>query len=229
MLLEKFSIQEISRQIRTNEKTLHEINEYLPCHSHINSTEDFSILETDCKMTDYFDMSMECINNAGFEFLQRIVNKGDLNNAINANMYYLQNLETETHVSFFQRIKFNQISEEQNFYTRGRILDAKRIFNLSIPIHNIHLFHHKMSDICEHTDFVRANTGRYNQLTKRELTIAEKLAKGDTMQKVSEELTISIHTLKNHKTNIYKKMNVKNYFEFYNFASKFKLIGLNEY
>lgn len=229
MLLEKFSIQEISRQILTKEKTLHEVNEHLPCHSHINSIEDFSIIETDKKMLNYFDMSIESINNAGFELLQRVVHRDDLNNAVNVNMHYLQNLDTMTHVSFFQRATFNQNSEEQNFYTRGRALDSKRIFNLSIPIHDIGLFHHKISDICEHTTFVKANIERYNQLTKRELIIAKNLLKGSNMREIAKELHISIHTLKNHKTSIYKKMNVKNYFEFYNFANKFKLIELNEY
>lgn len=49
-----------------------------------------------------------------------------------------------------------------------------------------------------------------HNFTSREYEIVELLAKGDTNQQISEKLNISIHTVKSHLLNIYKKANVGN-------------------
>ena len=72
-MFEQFSIQEISRQIKSNEKTIEEITQHIPCHLHINSLENFSIIETDSKLIEYFDMDIEEINREGFSYLKKIL------------------------------------------------------------------------------------------------------------------------------------------------------------
>ena len=69
-MFEQFSIQEISRQIQSNEKTIEEISQHFPCYLHLNSLEDFSILETDSKLVSYFEMDIEEVNKLGFNYVQ---------------------------------------------------------------------------------------------------------------------------------------------------------------
>ena len=48
------------------------------------------------------------------------------------------------------------------------------------------------------------------QLTKRETEVAELVVSGLTNQKIAEKLHISIHTVQFHRSNILKKLNLKN-------------------
>lgn len=52
-------------------------------------------------------------------------------------------------------------------------------------------------------------TEHYN-LTKRESTILRRLMQGQNNNQISEELGISVNTLKKHVLNIYRKLNINN-------------------
>ena len=221
-MFEQFSIQEVSRQIKAGEKPIEEITEHIPCHLHINSLEDFSVIETDPKLLEYFGIDMEELNREGFAYLQRTVHPQDLTNAVNVNLDYLNNQDSMTHVSFFQRVTFPS-HKEMLYYTRGKVLDDKRILNLSVPVHDLELFNQSITDIYENVNFIKDNLERFNLLTQKEIEVCKYLCGGGSLQDVADALGVSVHTVKNHKINIYRKMNVHSFFRFYDFAVKFKI------
>ena len=53
-------------------------------------------------------------------------------------------------------------------------------------------------------------------LTTTELKLAELLSKGSTKKDIADELNVSIHTVKTHFKNIYKKLNVSSATELLN-------------
>jgi len=63
-----------------------------------------------------------------------------------------------------------------------------------------------------------------NNLTKRELEVVEYTAKGLSNSDIANKLYISTKTAENHRTNIYRKLNVKNAIELANSARKAGLI-----
>ncbi|WP_291727169.1 helix-turn-helix transcriptional regulator [Bernardetia sp.] len=221
-MFEKFSIQEVSRQIQAGEKSIEEITRHIPCHLHINSLEDFSVIETDPKLIEYFDIDIQELNKQGFVFLQKTVHPQDLVNAVNANLEYIENQDEMTHVSFFQRVTYPS-HREKLYYTRGKVLDDKRILNLSVPVHDLELFNQSINDIYENVNFIKENLERFSLLTKKEIEVCRYLCGGGSLQDVADAMGVSIHTIKNHKINIYRKMNVHSFFRFYNFAVKFKI------
>lgn len=221
-MLHHFNIQEISRRVRDNENSIEEISSFLPCYMHINSTTDFSLIETDQSLLQFFQKTKEEINAGGFELLQNTVHSDDLMNAATQTTHYLEHSENLNNVSFFQRIRFPEI-DEQFYFTRGKILDNARILNLSIPLENASLFNHKVLDLFENASYIQRNIGKFNQLTQREIDVCRALCQGENLSQVADQMKISRHTIKNHKSNIYRKLEVRNYFEFYYFATKFKL------
>lgn len=223
-MLHHFNIQEISRRVRDNENSIEEISSFLPCYMHINSTNDFSLIETDQSLLQFFQKSKEEINAGGFELLQNIVHSEDLINAAAQTTHYLERSGVQNNVSFFQRIRFPEI-DEQFYFTRGKLLDNERILNLSIPLENASLFNHRVLDLFENASFIQRNIGRFNQLTQREIDVCRALCQGDNLNEVADQMNVSRHTIKNHKSNIYRKLEVRNYFEFYYFATKFKLVN----
>ncbi|WP_375562821.1 helix-turn-helix transcriptional regulator [Bernardetia sp. OM2101] len=221
-MFDQFSIQEVSRQIKAGEKSIEEITRHIPCHLHINSLEDFSVIETDTKLLEYFDIDIEELNREGFTYLQKTVHPQDLTNAVNVNLDYITNQEEMTHVSFFQRVTYPS-HREMLYYTRGKILDDSRILNLSVPVQDLELFNQSINDIYDNVNFIKENLERFSLLTKKEIEVCKYLCGGNSLQGVADAMGVSTHTIKNHKINIYRKMNVHSFFRFYNFAVKFKI------
>jgi DNA-binding CsgD family transcriptional regulator len=61
-----------------------------------------------------------------------------------------------------------------------------------------------------------------HRLSKREQEIALLLLQGDTNKSIEERLFISVHTVKNHIYNIYRKLGVKNRLQLTNIFQDFK-------
>ena len=64
-------------------------------------------------------------------------------------------------------------------------------------------------------------------LTPREMAVIDLVVKGFTNQKIAEQLSIAPKTVDNHRTNIFKKLNISNAVELVEFARKHGLM-LNE-
>lgn len=222
-MMARYSVQEIVRRVQSEKDGIETLSEFLPCYMHINSLQDFSLLETDRSLLNHFQMDMESIKAGGFALLEKVVHPQDLANAVKVNQEYLENSSEQSHVSFFQRIVFPETGKEQFYFTRGKVLDADRILNISIPLQDSELFNHRVFDLYENANFIRGNIHKFNLLTEREVTVCKLLCEDATLQSVADKLGVSKHTVKNHKTNIYRKLEVRNYFEFYFFAQRFKL------
>ena len=222
-MVEQFSILEISRRVRTGQDSIYELSAHLPCHFHINSIHDFSLLEISPVLQELLQMSAAELQVTGPELLEQIVHPSDLKNAIRLNQSYLAEIDSRSHISFFQRLTFPKKPEPHFFFTRGKLLDQNRILNMSLPLHHSSLFNHKVLELYENAQFIRDHIHKFNRLTEREITVCKTLCNGENLSEVALLLGVSKHTAKNHRTNIYRKLEVKNFFEFYYFASRFKL------
>lgn len=217
-----FSIHEIARQISNNEKSIDEVSETLPCYLHINDLSDFSVLDTDKKILDFYKISIEEIREQGFEILKEYVHQDYLVHAVNANMDYIERHEELNYVSFLQRI-CNVGVQDQVFHSKGKIIEGNRILNVSISMTDMEFFNKSIFDICDDTMLMKRKSPFFDRLTKKEITISKELVHGNNLQEISNKLGCSSHTVRHHKNNIYRKLEVKNYFEFYNFIKNFKI------
>lgn len=217
-----FSIHEIARQISSNEKSIDEVSETLPCYLHINDLSDFSVLDTDKKILDFYKISVEEIREQGFEIVKKYVHKDYLVHAVNANMDYIERQEDLNYVSFLQRICRTGM-EDQIFHSKGKIIEGNRILNVSISMTDIEFFNRSIFDICDDTMLMKRKSPFFDRLTKKEITVSKELVHGNNIREISEKLGCSSHTVRHHKSNIYRKLEVKNYFEFYGFIKNFKI------
>ncbi|WP_026898279.1 response regulator transcription factor [Daejeonella oryzae] len=65
---------------------------------------------------------------------------------------------------------------------------------------------------------------KFQLLTRREKEIIRLIADGHTSMNISNGLFISIHTVNNHRKNIYKKLQTNNIAILIRFAVKFNLV-----
>ena len=63
----------------------------------------------------------------------------------------------------------------------------------------------------------------YSQISKREKEIIRLLVKGNTLKEIAQHLNISELTIKTHRQNIYRKLNISSITELFRFATAFLL------
>ncbi|MEA2042347.1 MAG: response regulator transcription factor [Bacteroidota bacterium] len=111
--------------------------------------------------------------------------------------------------------------DKKLFVKKARLLKATGYFSKDATIQELREFileeqHNKfvMSKGLEReANTVRSdfdNFVRIMELTERETEIVKLIAKGDETKEIAEELFLSIWTVKTHRKNIYKKLNIKN-------------------
>lgn len=66
----------------------------------------------------------------------------------------------------------------------------------------------------------------YESLTAREQEIMRLLAEGFSVKKIAQSLFISFRTVENHRTSIFRKLNVKNAAELVHYATRLGIIDL---
>lgn len=67
----------------------------------------------------------------------------------------------------------------------------------------------------------------YATLTAREQEIMRLLAQGNSVRKVAQMLFISKKTVENHRTSIFKKLNINNSVELVHYATRIGLIDID--
>ncbi len=106
-----------------------------------------------------------------------------------ANAYLLKNASNEEILAALAQ------SNETDFYVTGAIqheMDRKKMYR--------DRFVQKM------------------KLTRRELEIIEKLARGESSQEIAEQLFLSPHTVETHRKNIFRKLEINNIADLVRFA-----------
>lgn len=67
----------------------------------------------------------------------------------------------------------------------------------------------------------------YAMLTNREQEVFRLLALGDTVVKIGEKMGLSPKTIENHRSNIFKKLDFKKYYDLYQYARRIGIIDPN--
>ena len=95
---------------------------------------------------------------------------------------------------------------------KGFVLKKSNKFELQQAISNVFEGSNYFSqEILQKLSFQSAHSLKGNEnITNREMEILQLICKGLTTQEISEKLFISFNTVETHRTNIFRKSNVKN-------------------
>jgi len=78
-------------------------------------------------------------------------------------------------------------------------------------------------DLIEENDFIKKNIERYSTLTKREKEILKLYSSGQKPKEISDQLFISLHTVKTHWRNIKKKLQINSFNDIVKYTKAFDL------
>jgi DNA-binding CsgD family transcriptional regulator len=101
---------------------------------------------------------------------------------------------------------------------------SKAIIQVEVPIDSLPHSLHAIKSHMDKMKFMRENWITFSRLSKRELGVLRLLVKGLQHSEISAKLFISDKTVKTHRQNIIKKLDVKHMVDLYKYADVFGLI-----
>lgn len=78
-------------------------------------------------------------------------------------------------------------------------------------------------DLIEENDFIKTNIDKYALLTKREKEVLKLMSTGKKHQEISDQLFLSLHTVRTHWRNIKEKLQITSFNEIIKYTKAFNL------
>lgn len=175
-------------------------------------------------------ISMEELHAMGEDYFPRFFNMEDANEYLPKFLELMNQHDMSKIYSFFQQVRPSPSEPWQWYSSSVKILakdeEGKPLLSVTfaVPVNPLHHLSHKTSRLLEENNFLRRHFKEFSSLTLREKEIAGELALGLSAVEVSEKLHITLDTVKTHRKNIYRKLNIGTSHQLQEYARAFDLI-----
>lgn len=218
-------LYQINTLITQNILSLNDLEDLIPGWFHLNSVEDFSLTGIGDKLCSYFEIDEKEVYEMGFEFLARITDPETQKTAIPVLTNLVKANDETKVVGFIQRIRKNETSDYELFYTTSKILNqAGCIISVTNQLRKLHDMYSKIEKIFEDNIILKKYYSRFSKLSKQEKRILKLIAEGYTSREIAHKIFISKLTVDKHRQNITKKMEIKRVAELIKIARAFNLV-----
>jgi DNA-binding CsgD family transcriptional regulator len=214
-------IYQLAKLLQTQPEIFYQVAEYLP----------FVIFQSERE-----SLNWHWGNNFGLEYFE--VNKGeapDLSTlakksnpeVLEHNIMKIKDFEKKNDksamCSYFQLFEFE--NKNQWVYSSKIINCNNSFFSLSYFLEDFSGFGAYIHEVLD-TTFSDVNAWKkFQALSKKEKKILQLIAQGKSAKDIAKATFTSEHTVRTHRKNIYRKIDVKNLYGLIKFAESFKLLG----
>lgn len=191
---------------------------------HINSLNDFAIKYINQYGEEGYGLSLEEIVEMGEKFIQEIFEQGTLEYFSRPLIQMVQENDRSKIVSFFQRVRRYKGSEYEWLLTTSKYLkDRNESISISQEVSGMDGSIKAITKLLDDNLYIRKNMKKFSSLTKREKQILKMVAQGLSTREVAEKLFLSPQTVKTHRKNISKKLNLDRVIDWEYFANAFEI------
>ena len=175
-------------------------------------------------------INLEELKTLNADYHKRFFNEEDAKDYVPKMLEMVEKNNIDYIYSFFQQVRSSEKHPWQWYISTIKILlrDEMEKPLLSItfaaPIDTLHHVTNKVSRLLEENNFLRLHFKEFSLLTNREKEIIKYLASGSASKQISEQLNITVYTVKTHRKNIYIKLNINTVFELQEYARAFDLV-----
>jgi len=179
---------------------------------------------------EFLGFTLKEIQDMGSEYHEKFFDPEESKDYLQKISDLLHSQDDSRILSFFQQVRKPGSENWSWFMTTIRILLKDKTGNplltitTAFPIDPEHQITVKVSRLLEENNFLRKNAGNFARLSPREKEILQLMALGNGSQEISEQLFISLNTVKTHRKNVYQKLNLKNTYDLNVYARAFDLI-----
>tara|TARA_R110002049_G_scaffold300838_1_gene492464 strand:- start:653 stop:1345 length:693 start_codon:yes stop_codon:yes gene_type:complete len=202
-------------------RTFHQLVDYIPTALHINRKDNFNITYANHKLIKR-GQELENLVEKGTRYLKEISCPILMQNAINkANNFKLID-DRQATCTYTQHLKVN--NKMTYFYTNKLHLNDNLYFNASTFLDEIVGISKLVTSIFSSLQTNQTSWLQFQSLTKQEKNIIKLLADGNSNQMIANLNFTSIHTVKSHRKNIYRKLNINSVTELVKFSYAMDLL-----
>lgn len=223
----------IRQLIEAKVKAFAELAEDLPVYIiHELSSGNNGVVYMSPKGLESLGISLEAVRNMGAEYYALFFNPEDaINYLANWNRFIADPGNKGVWFTFFQQVNIRNCEIPVWFLSASTVIayDTKNhlpLFSLTLALR----MHQHMPIIpklerlvSEHT-FLKDNLDLYTTLTKKERELLRLMALGRTPKEIAEQLSNSEKTVRTHRRNIKRKLQVKKEVDLVYFAQAFNLV-----
>lgn len=179
---------------------------------------------------NYLGISLDAVQELGFDYYARFFNAEDAKDYVPKILGLLQRNNDEEFVSFFQQVRPADSNNWAWYLSATKIFFrndiGKPICTLThaLPVDAQHHMAAKAQRLLEENNFLRSHYAVFNLISKREREVLRLMALGESSPEMAGKLNISEKTVKTHRKNIRRKLNVENNYDIMRFAQAFDLI-----
>ncbi len=215
----------LDKQINQKKLTMDESMDLIPGFIHLNSYTDISIVNANNTMANHFELTVKDIQDLGLNFQATYVHPGSTEIVIPHLQSFLQRNDFSEVFSFFQGFRRDAQSSYEWYFSTSKIRKSDGlILSITNPISSFGHLSKKIARVIEEDIFVQKHFQQFSQLTKREKEILKLIALGYTSHDISDRLYISKLTVKTHRQNIMKKLDITRLVDIIQYAQAFDLI-----
>jgi DNA-binding CsgD family transcriptional regulator len=214
-------IYQLAKLLQSQPETFYQVAEYLPFVVFQSERESLNWHWGNNFGLEYFE-----VNNGEAPDLSTLAKKANIE-VLEYNISKIKNFEKQndknTMCSYYQLFEFEN---KNQWVSSSKIITSDNsFFSLSYFLEDFLSFGTYIHEVLD-TTFSDVNAWKkFQALSKKEKIILQLIAQGKSGKEIAEATFISEHTVRTHRKNIYRKIDVKNLYSLIKFAESFKLLG----
>lgn len=202
--------------------TIDEIAELIPGWLQLNNIEDFGLIYMSPSMERDFALTIKIMEEKyGKHYLNSFIHPETTKRVIPLLMYLVKQKSYNKTISFFQYIKTPK-TDYSWYYTSLKLL---KNFDCTIaitnPVKDFKDFNNELEVLLNENIYLKKNLDKFNKLTQREKEVIKLVVKGNSNIDIATSFNVSELTIKTHRQNIYKKLEINHVCDLVQFANSF--------
>lgn len=196
----------------------------------VHDMRDLSIVYMSRRGLNILGVTIDELRRLGPEYHNKYFNQDETREQVPKMIGLLERNNNDELVALFQQVRKSEHHPWEWYCSSLKIFmqdDAgKPILTIAvaIPIDPAHNLSTKVSRLLEENNFLRENSDKFHQLTKRERQLLRYFALGKTTPEIAAELHLSTFTVDTHRKNIKQKLGTNNLYELAQYARAFELL-----
>lgn len=219
------SLYLLDKLFRRNFDSLQELVDLMPGIFHVNDKKDLTIGHLNKAGEEWGLLSKEEINDMGFEYFEKNIHPDSLKYVAPRFLEFYEKADDDQLHAEFQKIRNPRTGEFDTFFTVCKpFKEHNLLLTSSNPISGIDTVVRRIERIAEEELYVKKHFASFQQLTRRERQVLKLIALGNTNKGISEQLFITLETVKSHRKSLKKKTELKTTAGLVRYALAFELI-----
>jgi len=196
---------------------IHQLKPFTPCFMTSNGLELLGITSV-------------ALKDIGVDYHKRFFNNEDMEDYLLKFNQLIERNDTDETFTFFQQVKLKESQEwlwhlaSTRIFYRDNNGIPSHVITVALPVNQMRHIPNKAERILKESEFYKKNLENFFGLGKREKEILKLVAQGKSSPEIAEECFISVGTVNTHRKVIKQKLNIKNNYEFTEYAQAFDLI-----